>query len=112
MPNLYRVMKRLSTGHIPGQLVRGNRFKHLDILVDCGALAAVTGPPLAELPGWVTRSEKLAPLGIITADDFLEYDPKKLTKQSGYKEKTIERWRTEIEEIWLLAVDEVPLKKD
>jgi hypothetical protein len=95
-------LKNLSTGEKRGDPpVDGSKFKNLDILVKVGALARVSTPPLLELPGWTKRAEKLAGGGIITVEDLLDADPKKVARLFGYKTTSgVERWKTEVVE-WL-----------
>jgi hypothetical protein len=111
MRKIYRVMKPLSTGHIQGEVIKGTRFKTQDIvdaLVRVGAILEISGPPLIELPGWKLRATKLNKLGVNTVNDFLAGGMGTLAKQLDYKEKTLERWYKEIEEVWLLAVTPEP----
>ena len=107
---LYRALKRLDTGHKPGQLVDGGRFKHLDKLVAAKALAEVASPPLSEVPGWTTRAEQLKPHGVVTIADFLEADDGTLKEAFNHKTtRSITRWREELKG-WLV-VDE-PRKRN
>lgn len=100
---LYRVLRKLSTGHEKGDLVDGSRFKQLEVLVGAGALSAVKPPPLSELPGWTTRAEQLEPYNIITVNDFLEADDELLREALNYKTlRNINRWRGELKE-WLVV---------
>jgi hypothetical protein len=107
MHKIYRVLRGLSTGHIPGQVVRGKRFKTQDIidaLIGANAIAEISCPPLDKLPGWKLKSGKLKKLGIITVNDFLIADIEHVARELGYKQRTIKRWHKEIEEVWLLAI--------
>lgn len=89
----YRVLKRLDTGHMPGDIIDGNRFRRLDVLVLKGALAKAMTPPLTELPGWATRAEKLATIGVITVEDLLSMNPQKGTGLFGHKRaSTFVKW--------------------
>lgn len=107
---LYRVLKPLSTGHGPGELVDGARFKQLDTLVEVNALAPVSYPPLSVLPGWETRAEKLAEAGIVTIQDFLDAGDQTLKEIFNHKTtRAIGKWRGELRK-WLV-VDE-PKKKN
>jgi hypothetical protein len=99
---LYRVLKSLDTGHVPGDLVEGDRFKHLATLVEMGALSEVASPPLFELPGWTTRAEALEVYGIVTINDFLEADDETLKEAFNYKTtRVISKWREEVKE-WVI----------
>ncbi|UCC74288.1 MAG: hypothetical protein JSV86_06955 [Gemmatimonadota bacterium] len=109
--SLYRVLRPLSTGHEPGDIVDGKRFKAaLAALVKARALAEVKPPPLSELPGWTTRAEKLADAGVVTAVDFLEADDGLLKEILNHKTtRSINKMRDELRG-WLV-VDE-PKKKN
>ena len=84
---LYRVLRDLSTGHVFGDVVRGDRFKPkvLEILLAANALCPVTGPPLRLLRGWTRRAELLAPLGIETATEFMDADVDVIREAWGHK---------------------------
>jgi hypothetical protein len=101
---LYRVLKDLSTGHKRGDVVEGSQFKMLDLLVAKNALAPISTPPLAELPGWTKRLEKMQELGIVTVQDLLDADSEAVARVFGYKSTAgIERWKKEATE-WLKPV--------
>jgi len=107
---LYRVLRPLSTGHEVGQLVDGDRFKYIDALLENRALSPVSTPPLSELPAWETRAEKLAEVGIVTIQDFLDADDDVLKEAFNYKTmRTINKWKQELQH-WLV-MDEPPNKK-
>lgn len=96
---IYRVLKNLSTGHRKGDLVDGDQFKALDILVKVRALAEAKSPPLSELPGWATRAEKLNTIGIVTIQDFLDADMEKVAKLFNHKRtSTSKKWQKEVEQ--------------
>jgi hypothetical protein len=100
---LHRVLKTLSTGHVPGDLVDGDQFKYLDVLVEKKALSKVASPPLSELPGWTTRAKTLEPLDIVTIADFLDADDEVLKGVFNYKTtRSIKRWRDELRK-WLVV---------
>ena len=100
---LYRVLKRLDTGHTPGDILDGNIFTALARLVAVGALAKAKAPPLTELPGWQTRAEKLRRVGIETVEDLLGMDPQRGTKLFGHKrDSTFIKWIEEAKS-WLLT---------
>lgn len=106
---IYRVLKLLSTGHEPGQLVDGERFKPnvLAALLRVQAVSEVRGPPLTQLPGWLRRAERLEAVGIETVTDFLKADPDRLKRIFGHKKlSTITRWRNEARR-WI-TVDKAP----
>lgn len=102
---IYRVLRPLSTGQMPGDFVEEKNFKGgkrtIDKLRAVNAIAPVSSPPLAEVPGWTKRAEKLAEISIITIQDFLEADEQRMAKLFKYKTTSaIKRWRSEVQE-WL-----------
>lgn len=100
---IYRALKDLSTGQRKGDLVDGNDFRGLNILVAKGALARASSPPLTELPGWQMRAKKLRKIGIVTIEDLLGMDPREGTRIFRHKRKsTFLKW-IEIAKCWLLA---------
>jgi len=100
---LYRVLKRLDTGHVPGDVLDGRMFKALGKLVAVGALAKARTPPLTELPGWSMRAEKLRGIGIVTVEDLLSMDPQRGTELFNHKrDSTFIKWIEEAKS-WLLT---------
>lgn len=99
----YRVLKRLDTGHGPGDILDGNMFHSLGKLVAAGALAKARTPPLTELPGWAVRAEKLRTVGVVTVTDLLSMDPQKGTELFDHKRaSTFTKWQEEAQN-WLLT---------
>jgi hypothetical protein len=99
----YRVLRPLSTGHRPDDIVSGARFKPgiLKVLLEKEALAEVRPPPLSELPGWETRAEKLKEIGIVTVRDLLEADDDEVRRLFNRRRtSTVAKWKTEAEK-WL-----------
>lgn len=100
----YRVQKRLSTGHQPGDIVADGNFRE-DVavaLVGVGALKIIDGPPLTELPGWTRRAELLARVGIMTADQFLEADGELIRCAVEYHSvKAVVQWKEDVRR-WLM----------
>jgi hypothetical protein len=65
-------------------------------LVDVGAVRPVESPPLAELAGWQRRSERLAPLGIKTLEDFLAADVETIRRHLRVQSRTVKKWREQL----------------
>ena len=100
---VYRVLKHLDTGHVPGDILDGRIFRALDRLVAVGALAKAGTPPLTELPGWTTRAEKLREIGIVTIEDLLGMDPQQGMELFNHKRiLTFVKWVEEAKS-WLLT---------
>jgi len=100
---LYRVLKKLDTGHMPGDVLDGRRFKALGKLVAANVLVKARTPPLTELPGWATRAHRLRGIGIKTVEDLLDMDPQRGTKLFGHKrDLTFIKWVQEARS-WLLT---------
>ena len=104
-----RVIKRkLSTGHVRGDIVPGSTFAQLAALIRAGAVAEVKPPPLSELMGWTTRSVMLAEHGIVDVAQFIEADNEQLRQIMGIKRpSTIERYKAEVYSE-LLPAREIP----
>jgi len=99
---MYRVLRTLSRGH--------EKFIKVGVLTDLawlnaeqrakleqvGAVSRISAPPLAQLPGWKLRAEKLGVEGIHTFDDFLERDPAGIAEAIGMQPRTIQKWRNEL----------------
>jgi len=104
--------RRLSTGHVRGDVVPGSTFKHLDALIRTGAVAEVMPPPLSELVGWTTRAELLAQHDIIDVAQFLEADNAVLRGIFGYKtDRAIERFKAEVRTSLLPERPEQPTRR-
>jgi hypothetical protein len=102
---LYRVLRPLTTGHMPDDIVDGTRFSSqiLKVLLEKKALAEVRPPPLSELPGWEERAAKLRKIGVVTVRDLLDADDDELRRLFNYKRtSTITKWKKQAEE-WLHA---------
>lgn len=70
--------------------------KSIPVLVDKGAIAPVSAPPLAELPGWKIRGAKCKKIGIETVDEFMEVDIEKAAELLKVKPQMISAWKYEI----------------
>lgn len=100
---LYRVLKQLDTGHMPGDILDGRMFNALAKLVAMGALAKAKTPPLTELPGWSMRAGKLRRVGIVTVEDLLGMGPQQGTELFNHKRaSTFIKWMEEAKS-WLLT---------
>jgi len=102
---LYRILKPLSTGELPGMIVPGNRFKgHIaKALIANTAIAEVHGPPLVEIPGWKTRSKRLEKVDVYTAIEFLNIDNDVISELFNHRSKrTVKQWKAEVED-WLIV---------
>jgi len=98
---LYRALQHLDGTNPPirrGDIFPGARLKPaaIPILVDREAISAVSAPPLAILPGWTRRAEKIAAKGIITLDQFIETDSAEIAKVfKAADADTIDTWKRE-----------------
>ena len=107
---LYRVLKTLSLGedkelrptNQTGQFTRLEWLNEGQVarLMAVGAVSEAAPPPLAELPDWGGRAERLAQVGIHDAAQFLEADPETIAKAMKVKAATIVRWQGEARK-WL-----------
>jgi len=98
---IYRVITHtpLSTGQVYGDIIMDGQLRPSTVagLLTNNKIAAVATPPLAELPGWAKRAEKLAAIDIITAQDFLDADVEKIRGQVNMRGTfAIEKWKEEV----------------
>ena len=104
---LYRVLHNLWVGKsiLPaGTMSRLASVppKAMEVLLAKGTVAPVAAPPLAVLPGWQHRGQRLAEIGITDAGQFLEGDVPAMAAHLGVTEQLIGRWQTSLEQ-WLMA---------
>lgn len=103
---MYRIHKNLAVGEkvIPrGSLTPlGLSSDKIDKLIEVGAISRVQSPPLAVLPGWSTRANRLEPLGILDVEQFLDADPAVIAKHLKVKPATVQQWREDMVE-WITA---------
>lgn len=95
----YRALANLTAGS--KQILRGDIFSGSLLRPDVIAalegryVSRITAPPLAELPGWTRRAERLQPAGIVDIEQFLEAaDSGELS--SLFAPEQIKRWRGEL----------------
>jgi hypothetical protein len=102
---IYRVIKRLSVGtKLSGYVEPGGMVTDDDlglrvatILVKRGAISPVKAPPLDVLPGWHLRAQKFEAAGY-DAITLLECDTELIARETGYQERSIEKWKRELME--------------
>jgi len=104
---LYRVRKPLwykETIIRPGSLHRLEKLDRvaLERLTLKNTIAEVQAPPLSILPGWRTRSHKLAEAGVHDAVQLLGADEKQTAAYMRVRVATVQRWKDEIMQ-WLEA---------
>lgn len=95
---IYRVLRRLDTGHRPGDVILGSLFysdQIRQILVNKKAITPVSAPPMEELPGWKLRAERFGKVDIDIIK-FLEMDDQSLAKAIESKPHVIAKWREEL----------------
>jgi len=100
---IYRVLARLSAGsRLGGYIEAGSMVSDNDltprviaILVDRGALSPVAPPPLGVLPGWKLRAKRFEEAGY-DAISILESDSATVAQETGYAERSIEKWKNEL----------------
>lgn len=72
-----------------------------DKLLAIGAIAPVSSPPLAELPGWRVRAKKLSMLGITTIADLAEADTERVADHMRVKPGTVKTWKQVLVDTYL-----------
>ena len=98
---LYRVLKRLEKG---SRQIHPKTFtqlewlskRHINTLIDVGAVSEVGAPPLAVIPGWKTRAGKLEEVGIEDVIQFIEADTSVICQALRRQPKTVEKYRKEL----------------
>lgn len=105
---IYRAVHDLSNGTQAGRLDRLAHLKaeQIDKLLLKGAIARISAPPLAELPGWADRAALLAPAGIIDAEQFLEADAAQIATLLDIPEDSAQQLQCEIESF--LVIEDEP----
>jgi len=103
---LYRLLQNLAFKD--RTLARGSLSRLLSCKPDViaklkakGGIAEVAPPPLAILPGWKIRANRLTKLGIITATEFLEAGDEEVMKAMRINQAALDKWRGEVEG-WLV----------
>jgi hypothetical protein len=102
---IYRVLRPLTTGQQAGDVIDGGRLRAeaIEKLLEIGALEVVTAPPLAELPHWEVRAQKLKAAGVLTITDLLDTQDQELAEAVKHKTtRVVKRWKREARE-WLTA---------
>lgn len=97
---IYRVMTKLDTGHVPGDLVKTGwkSARIIEILEQKGRIQRIDTPPLDQLPGWELRARKLERAGVVTIDDFFNTDKEAIVTALGHK--TGRAYRQYRRELW------------
>lgn len=121
---LYRIHRKLDVGGtiIPARsivlvntdsgddapLVPGIYLKPKSItkLVQKGAISPLSAPPLAAMPGWSKRADRLVKHNIATFSDFFECSNSNLARIFKVKIETIINWKRE-----LLQTVTMPVKR-
>lgn len=94
---LYRALSRLSGVCERGALTSLSHLTPEQIvkLEKAGGVARVSPPPLAELPGWEKRADKLAKFGIADVEQLIEADVQTVRKALRVKEDVALRTQQE-----------------
>ncbi len=100
---LFRAVQALAWGRrtvARGTVFRGDRLRPEAIvrLLAAGAIAEVSCPPLAVVPGWSRRAARLEPLGLGTVEAVLDANPAALGEVFRVRSPTAERWQRQLEE--------------
>lgn len=106
---LYRILKQVTYG---GGVVLQSGILHdlkkfspetIARLEVVEAVARISAPPLALLPGWAARARQLKALNIITAEDFLEADIEQLSRALSLNSETVMGYKKALIAEWLTA---------
>jgi hypothetical protein len=95
---LYRVLKPLSVGEkiFPAgavvELASLSDYAKI-VLVKRGAIREITPPPLATVPGWKVRAEKLQKIGIVTPYDLCDAEKSDVARHMRVTTDTVQKWQ-------------------
>ena len=100
---IYRVIQRLAMGKNrtvyvePGGMVTDETLglQVASILVKKGAISPIKAPPLDALPGWHLRAQKFEAADY-DAISLLETGTALIARETGYRERSIEKWKREL----------------
>jgi hypothetical protein len=73
----------------------------LDKLERAGAIGLLHAPPLTELPGFDMMAERLAEIGILSADQLLEKPIDEISNGLEVDISTVRQWRADVSN-WLV----------
>ncbi|HUW13177.1 MAG TPA: hypothetical protein VM537_25865 [Anaerolineae bacterium] len=63
-------------------------------LIKNGKISKASTPPLSVLPGFSLLAKRMADIGIITVEQFIETDPEVILKALGWtQERTVIKWK-------------------
>lgn len=96
----YRVLKPLSTGHRPGQVIDDSELtqKGIVALVRVKALSPISFPPVRVLRGWEERAEKLERMAVNDVGEFLDADTDELAAGMEEEPEAVEAMKIEAAE--------------
>lgn len=100
MGKKYRVLKPLSTGQRPGDVIDEAALarRAIPILVKVGAISPVSYPPIRVLSGWDDRAERLKAIEIEDVGEFLDADTGALAEQLAEEPEAVEALKAEAAE--------------
>ncbi len=93
---LYRLIRNLSFGE---RIVPRGSIKRLGLddeaiatLLERGAIALISSPPISEIPLWGKRAKKLEGAGVLLVEHLLETDEAKIAKHMDVTKETVQDW--------------------
>ena len=97
---MYRLMKNLIFGEriVPrGSIKRlGLDDEAIAILLERGAIALISSPPISEIPLWGKRAKKLEGAGILLVEHLLETNEAKIAEHMGATKEMVQAWKKEL----------------
>lgn len=97
---MYRLLRNLAFGE---RIVRRGSIKKLGIpeddiaiLLERGAIAPVSSPPIEEIPMWEGRAVELEEIGIVFVEHLLEANEAEVAEHMGTTKETIQKWKEEL----------------
>lgn len=102
---MYRVLDTITIVHSGKEIPTGTvgRLEELSersraALLAVGVIAPVAMPPLAILPGWEFRANRLNKVGVINAEQLIDANPDELGAALHMRADTVRKWQAEIME--------------
>lgn len=105
---VYRALRNLSGVCRRGELTRLDHLNAEQIgkLAKVGAIAPISAPPLAELPGWAVRAGKLAKVEIADAEQLIEADARVVAKALRVKVETARQYQQDVQQYLVIEQSE------
>lgn len=96
----YRINNNLT---VKDRIIKSNTIADLDLsqeklkkLLNAGVISELSIPPLAFMPMWENRAERLSKVGIESGIDLLNSKTKELSSKLKITPELFEQWKTDL----------------